>query len=294
MVSPAAWIEAAGVLSSCEALATKSRRTASRRLASVTSRSTSSADPSSPTGMAVALVHLLGEPVSTSTPTAVPPAAASRAASWNAVGSNPDWVRGLVPRRRSAAGFDSRTRPVGPNNTTPSSIDDRTFPMVVRSSTRDRTRSCRSSLDPLSSAAARRDRSAERRSRIATATAAATTSPAPTPRTHSMFASVEGAILHPAFAPTFLWRQSGGRSPRIHLRAHGWSPHPPTLEVDEGQPQTCTVVDGGTARHPSQCRSPVRPSRIRARGKDDQEKDIHHGGRTLGSGGAGSRLFQWG
>ena len=49
-VSAAARIEAAGVFSSWEAFATKSRRTASSRRASVTSRTTSRTEPSSPTG----------------------------------------------------------------------------------------------------------------------------------------------------------------------------------------------------------------------------------------------------
>ena len=59
-VSAAAWIEAAGVLSSCEALATKSRRTASMRRVSVMSVTTSRMEPSLPVGVTAARSHRVG------------------------------------------------------------------------------------------------------------------------------------------------------------------------------------------------------------------------------------------
>ena len=86
MVSAAAWIDAAGVFSSCDALATRSRRAASSRRPSVTSRTTNSTVPSSSTGIAVPRSHRLGAPVSTSTATTDPPDEAPRIASRNVTG----------------------------------------------------------------------------------------------------------------------------------------------------------------------------------------------------------------
>ena len=59
-VSATAWIEAAGVFSSCEAFATKSRRTASMRRVSVMSVTTNRTEPSLPAGAAVARNQLVG------------------------------------------------------------------------------------------------------------------------------------------------------------------------------------------------------------------------------------------
>ena len=71
-VSAAAWIDAAGVFSSCDAFATKSRRTASRRRASVTSAITARTEPSVPAGVAVTRSQRVGAPVSMSA-TSTPP-----------------------------------------------------------------------------------------------------------------------------------------------------------------------------------------------------------------------------
>ena len=55
-----------GVFSSWEAFATKSRRTASRRRASVTSPTTTTTDPSAPAGVVVTRSHRVGDPTSNS------------------------------------------------------------------------------------------------------------------------------------------------------------------------------------------------------------------------------------
>ena len=65
-VSAAAWIDAAGVFNSWEAFATKSRRTESKRRASVTSAITARTDPSVPVGVAVTRSQRVGAPVSIS------------------------------------------------------------------------------------------------------------------------------------------------------------------------------------------------------------------------------------
>ena len=103
-VSAAAWIEAAGVFSSCDALATKSRRTASVRRESVTSVTTINTAPS-PAGVAVTRSHRVGELRSMSTVAPRPEATTSRTISRRSSGKRLETAAGREPRCRSSASF---------------------------------------------------------------------------------------------------------------------------------------------------------------------------------------------
>ena len=96
IVSAAAWIDAAGVFSSCDAFATKSRRTWSRRLVSVMSRSTSTTAPSS-AGAAKPRSTRAGAPVSASLTVAVRSSAARRAMPWSPSGRRASIDEGRAP-----------------------------------------------------------------------------------------------------------------------------------------------------------------------------------------------------
>ena len=136
-VSAAARIVAAGVFSSCDAFATKSRRTASSRRASVTSRTIASTEPSSPAGTAWTRSHRSGEPTSTSRRSGRPRAAriaASRSRTGNRSAADP----GRPARWRSSASFANAVVPSGSSRSTPSCIDESTRPWTSRSSRRVR------------------------------------------------------------------------------------------------------------------------------------------------------------
>ena len=104
-VSAAARIEATGVFSSCEAFATKSRRIAVRRRASVTSLTTSRIAPSVSTGSAVARSHRLGEPTSTSARDTLAESFAASTARCRPNGYRSIARSGTVPNRSDSARF---------------------------------------------------------------------------------------------------------------------------------------------------------------------------------------------
>ena len=133
-VSAAARIDAAGVFSSWDAFATKSRRTASSLRASVTSRTTTSTDPPSPIGCELASSQRVGAPVSTSTAFAAPVYPARRAARRISVGKSSSREVGDPPRWVASASFAKTKRPSGSNNNTPSRIDERIVSRIRRSS----------------------------------------------------------------------------------------------------------------------------------------------------------------
>ena len=124
-VSAAARIDETGVFSSWEAFATKSRRTRSRRRASVTSRTTTRTEPSSPTGIAAARSQRAGAPVSASARMTAPVNPARLAARWISSGSIASTESGTAPRCRASASLANTRRPSGSRSSTPSSIEAR-------------------------------------------------------------------------------------------------------------------------------------------------------------------------
>ena len=238
-VSAAAWIEAAGVFSSCDAFATKSRRTASIRRDSVTSVTTTSTEPSSPAG-----VDDHAEPPGRGCRPRPRPivgarrSAASRDRLAGRDGEDLRERRGPAPRWRSSAAFANAVRQPASRRSTPSCIDERIRSWTRRSSRaatsrrsrasctllalrprpRRRSAACRSATERHARRAEGRDdgRARSRRSRCCRR---------PSPK------SSEGRLpsRHRALPPG-----SGrpGRSSGVHLRATDRSPRPPYGRLD--------------------------------------------------------------
>ena len=119
-VSAAAWIVAAGVLSSWDAFATKSRRTASSWRCSVTSRTTTRVAPSA-AGVIVPRSQRVGTPVSTRTEFGFARARLSSIAVRKVKGSTESSVAGVVGRWRPIASFEKATCASDPIRRRPSS-----------------------------------------------------------------------------------------------------------------------------------------------------------------------------
>ena len=111
-VSAAAWIDAAGVFSSWEAFATKSRRTASSRRDSVTSVTTTRTDPSSAAGVATTRSHRVGVPSSTSTDRVVRSSGPPGSPVGRRPGRSARAPSGRAPRWRWSASFAKAVRMV--------------------------------------------------------------------------------------------------------------------------------------------------------------------------------------
>ena len=111
-VSAAAWIDAAGVFNSWDAFATKSRRTESRRRASVTSAITASTDPSVPVGVAVTRSQRVGAPSRSRQPRPARSRWRARSLRGGSEGRPGRACRGRAPRWRSSASVRERRLPL--------------------------------------------------------------------------------------------------------------------------------------------------------------------------------------